>query len=310
MVDPRAIGVVTVTYNSAQVLEGFIASILGQAHKNFVLYVVDNASSDDTLQRLAQYKDPRIVTIPNRVNVGVAEGNNIGIRMARQDGCGSVLLLNNDTVFESDLFAELSRSFERYECEMVVPKIMFFDDPRKIWCAGGYFNAVRCSGSHFGLGSQDRGQFDVAKAVDYSPTCCMLVKMAVFDRVGLMDPNYFLYFDDTDFCLRAKRAGVRLFYIPSTRLLHKVSSLTGGISAMSLRYITRNHVYYALKNCSNFSLPFYLLALYAYIPAKYLLLLRRPDLFWAAQKAFWAGISLFCSYWTQSRRTLPSAGSL
>src|SRR5215471_12647355 len=95
------LGVVTVTYNSAKVLDDFLGSLAGQSFKAFRLYAIDNASSDgsaDILERSA-VTDPRIITIRSADNLGVAEGNNIGIRRSIEDGCTHVLLLNNDTVF-------------------------------------------------------------------------------------------------------------------------------------------------------------------------------------------------------------------
>jgi len=304
------IGVVTVTYNSGGVIDEFMMSILKQTYADFILYIVDNASPDDTLRRLAEYRDDRIVPIPNEVNTGVAEGNNIGIRAALKDGCGFVLLINNDTVFEPNLISKLTDGLREHKCDMVVPKILFFDDPTKIWCAGGYFNALRGTGSHFGLGRKDDGRFDLARAVGYSPTCCMLIKREVFDRVGLMDSSYFLYFDDTDFCLRAYRSGVKLWYLSSARLRHKVSSLTGGTSIVTIRYITRNHVYYMLKHYPRWQIVLYCSMLYVYILGKYLFLSRRPKLFWAAQKAFWEGIFLFVSNLERSKRALEPTGVL
>jgi GT2 family glycosyltransferase len=301
---PNLVGIVTVTYNSAAVIRGFMDSLLPQTHSEYSLYVVDNASSDKTLALLADYRDSRVTVVRSHDNLGVAEGNNVGIRAAIKDGCAFVLLINNDTVFDSDLLEKLLQGLRHHECEMIVPKILYFDDPAKIWFAGGYFNALRGSGSHFGLDCRDNGKFDFAKAIDYGPTCCMLIRTEVFDRVGFMDSNYFLYFDDTDFCLRASRTGVKLFYLPSARLKHKVSSLTGGTSSFSLRYITRNHVYYVLKHYSPLSIMFYLTAFYIYIPGKYLFLQRRPKLFWVAQKAFWEGIFLFASNLERSKRTL------
>ena len=105
MRDDCKVGVVTVTYNSQQVLPDFFASLWSQTHTNFVLYAVDNASSDDSVQLVRAEADERIRLIENASNVGVAAGNNIGITAARNDGCEYVLLLNNDTVFSGSLLA-------------------------------------------------------------------------------------------------------------------------------------------------------------------------------------------------------------
>jgi len=246
----RKIGVVTVTYNSATVLEGFMRSVLAQSHADFILYVIDNASRDQTLAILGGYADPRIQIIANEANLGVAEGNNQGIALAAQCGCDFVLLLNNDTEFGADLFATMLDTMAEHDAEMLVPKMMYFEPKSTIWCAGGYYKPwMGYVSGHYGEGQSDRGQFDVARPIEYAPTCCMLIRAAVFGKVGVMDVRYFVYTDDLDFCWRALQLGVRLWYDPKGVLYHKVSSLTGGNqSDFTLQHVTRNKVYFALKN--------------------------------------------------------------
>lgn len=296
MENSKCVGLVTVTFNSGKVIRGFMDSVLRQSHGEFLLYVVDNASSDESLKLLSEYKDSRITLIPNQINVGVAEGNNIGIRAAFKDGCTSVLLVNNDTEFESELVAKLLAGFATFQCDMIVPKILYFDQPDRIWCAGGSLSQVRGTARHLGWNQKDDGSFDTARAVNYGPTCCMLIKSEVFSRVGLMDANYFAYFDDTDFCQRAYQEGISLYYLPSARLLHKVGSLTGGVeSEFSTRYGVRNRVYYLLKSYpywqSLICVPLY----EVYILFKYIIVQHRMKSFWIAQKAFWEGICLSAS---------------
>ena len=300
------VGVVTVTYNSAAVIRDFMESLLKQSDQSFVLYVVDNASSDDTLALLSEYSDPRIVIIRNPANVGVAEGNNIGIRAALSDGCASVLLINNDTVFGPDLISKLQEGLGKYRCQMIVPKILYFDPPDKIWSAGGAFSRLRGRSRHLGFGQKDNGQFDQPREVEYSPTCCMLIRREVFERIGIMDPKYFVYFDDADFCLRAHRASVKLVYFPGTHLYHKVSSLIGHRSELSLRYVTRNHVYYVLKNYRFPQLLYYLPVCQAHILVRCWFAKNMAKGFLIAQKAFWEGISVFRSS-RGSSETLPSS---
>ena len=289
------VGIVTVTFNSAGVISGFMESLLKQTHSDFILYIIDNASFDQTLQKVAEYSDSRIVLMRNATNVGVAEGNNIGIREALKDGCTSVLLINNDTVFDSQLLGTLTNAFARYGCGMVVPKILYFDDPKRIWCAGGYFIRLRGSARHFGHRRRDSGAFDQPRLVEYAPTCCMLIARDVFTRIGLMDANYFAYFDDTDFCYRANEAGITLLYLPSARLLHKVSSLTGDGSDFTNRYAVRNHIYYCLKHFPKWKLVLFFPAYQLHLFSKFLVLCRKPQTFLMAERAFWEGIRLFRS---------------
>lgn len=289
------VGVVTVTFNSASVIRGFMNSLLEQAHTHFILYIVDNASTDSTLQCLSEYDDPRIVIVRNTTNFGAAEGNNIGIRAAFSDGCPLVVLINNDTVFGDDLLSQLLLGLQRHRSDMVVPKILYFDEPDKIWSAGGYFSWLRGSARHFGSDRTDDGQFDQFRFVDYSPTTCMLIRKEVFQTIGFLDASYFAYFEDTDFCYRAHQAGIKLAYVSSARVLHKVSSLTGRDSDFTIRYCIRNHVYYILKNLPGWQRLCCLPAFQLYLVAKFIVIRRKLSQFWLAERAFSAGISLFYS---------------
>ncbi len=291
----EVVGIVTVTFNSAGVIGPFMASLEQQSCRSFRLYVVDNDSTDATLEHIASERFT-VVTIANQNNVGVAEGNNQGVRAALADGCQYVLLLNNDTEFVPDLVATLLREIEAHNADMIAPKVMLDFDRKIIWYAGGFFAPRRgYSGEHYGLGEKDVGQFDLARRVEYTPSCCVLIRREVFDKVGFIDPEYFLYFDDTDFCYRALRHNIQLWYTPATVLYHKVGSLSGGEnSPFFVRHNTRNHVYFLLKNLGvrgAMFLPAYqALLLYKWITRTY-----STQSFRVAEHAFWEGIRMF---WT------------
>ncbi len=243
------IGVVTVTYNSASVLEGFLCSLKAQTYRDFITYAIDNASTDVTLEMLRAFQTPWLRVIANISNLGVAAGNNQGISAALDDGCEYVLLINNDTEFPADLLEGLEASLRRHGTGMVVPKIYFHNEPNRIWCAGGRFSFSSAIVRHTGEGETDSRQYERARSITYAPTCCMLIHKSVFERVGLMDEKYFVYFDDTDFCLRVVRSGIVFYYEPSVHLTHKVSSLTGGAnSPFSVRFGTRNKTYFIGKH--------------------------------------------------------------
>ncbi len=250
MASSATVGIVTVTYNSANVLAGFMASLLAQTWPDWKLYAIDNASSDQTPALLAQYVDARVSVTLNRENVGVAAGNNQGIRSALAAGCAYIWLINNDTEFGPELLQNLVRQSAAQPCDIVTPKIMYYAPPHRIWAAGGYFSRWRAYASlHYGQGEQDLGQYDTPRWIDFAPTCCLLINARVFDRIGLMDETYFVYFDDADFCFRAKRAGLRMLYWPQAVLSHKESSLTGGRkSEFALRFSARNKLYFLKKN--------------------------------------------------------------
>ena len=93
------VGVVTVTYNSEDVFHAFLLDVVSQRHTNFILYVIDNASNDSTLEILSRFKDIRIKLIKNTSNKGVAAANNQGVKEAIKNNCSQILLLNNDIFF-------------------------------------------------------------------------------------------------------------------------------------------------------------------------------------------------------------------
>jgi GT2 family glycosyltransferase len=266
------IGVVTVTYNSAEVLPDFLCCLWAQTHTDFLLFAVDNASRDKTIELLQLCDDKRLTIIANSDNRGVAEGNNQGICEALEAGCSSVLLLNNDTEFDERLLEHLASGLERYKCDMVCPKMLFFDEPDRIWAAGGFFQPrLGYRALHYGEGEVDRGQFDESRQITYTPTCCVLIRAELFDKIGVMDARYFAYVDDTDFMYRALKAGYRLFYLADTKLFHKVGRLTGGkASPFNIRYAARNQAFFALKHFGRIKARFWILTRRVYYLANLL----------------------------------------
>ena len=245
---PR-LGIVTVTYNGASVLEDFFKSIRSQTYTHFKLYAIDNNSADASVEALEREREARCIIVKNPANLGVAEANNQGIRMALNDGCSHVLLLNNDTVFPPQLFEQLMAAGAAGHA-LVTPKIYFHDEPKTLWFAGGRFMPLKGHAiEHLGFGDIDRGQFDVPRNMDYAPTCCLLIAASVFERVGFMDARYFVYFDDADFCLRCMRAGIPVWYAPEMILYHKAGTSTGGaVSPFGARMGVRNKIFFLRKN--------------------------------------------------------------
>jgi GT2 family glycosyltransferase len=243
------VGIVTVTYGSADVLPDFLRSVFAPQPVDFRLYAVDNASRDGTLAALAACTDPRLIVIANKTNVGVARGNNQGIERALADGCTHVLLLNNDVEFGPELLQGLCAALEQTGADAVVPLMLYWQPSDRVWFGGGRFVWPRpYPTAHENFGRLESEISKDHRPVEYAPTCCMLLRAEVFTRVGLMDEDYFVYCDDSDFCLRMVRAGCRMDFIPTLRLYHKVSALTGQESDFSIRYLTRNTVRFVRKH--------------------------------------------------------------
>ena len=252
------IGLVTITYNSEDVLKSFLDSSLNQTFQDLVIYIIDNNSEDNTLRIANHYQDSRIKIIKNSENVGVAKANNQGIKIAFKEGCSQVLIINNDTEFEETLIEKMILIQSETHCSLVAPKILYLDSPDYIWYAGSTF--IKSKGFlpiHKGNKQKDEGQFDGVFQVEYAPTCCLLIKKEVFDDVGFMDEKYFVYFDDTDFSYRVLKDGKhKLFYFSDVKFYHKVGSLTKSFDIQDKREYRgeffikqniRNHIYFLRK---------------------------------------------------------------
>lgn len=255
------IGVVTVTYNSAEVLKDFMESMLCQTFTNWILYCVDNQSKDQTLAILENYNESRIEIIKNDINIGIAAGNNQGIKKSLADNCDYVLLINNDVEFDKKMINLLLEGIESTKANVVTPKIHYFKPKNMLWYAGGGFERFRFwANKHYGRNELDKNQFDKNIRVDYAPTCCVLIEKEVFKKVGLMDENYFVYFDDVDFFYRIKQLNLIVYYLFNARLIHKVSSLTGGVRSEFSAYMSsRNAVYFVRKYSTGFQFLYSLL---------------------------------------------------
>jgi len=252
------IGLVTITYNSADVIKGFLDSTLNQTFQKFVIYIIDNKSNDDTLKIIDSYTEERIKVVKNSKNLGVAKANNQGIKLSIKDECSQVLIINNDVEFESTLLDKMLKIQKENDCSLVVPKMMYFDNPDNIWYAGSTF--VKRKGFlpiHKGIKQKDEGQFDGIYPVEYAPTCCLLVKKEVFEDVGFMDEKYFVYFDDTDFSYRVlKNKNHKMYFFSDVKFYHKVGSLTKSVEKENKKEYrgdffimqnTRNHIYFLKK---------------------------------------------------------------
>jgi GT2 family glycosyltransferase len=247
------VGLVTVLYNSPEVLPEFFESLAKQRYSDYWLYVIDNSPGAEPMaiatELAHKWGMSNVTFVRNDDNLGVATGNNQGIKLARDAGSEYVLLLNNDIVFQdAGLLGNLVAHADETGQPLIVPKI-FFHDSGRIWCAGGDIDRKRGTTTHRGEGERDVGQYDRVETTGYAPTCFMLIKRSIFDAIGLMDEKYFVYYDDTDFVWRANEAGYRITYWPSGQVWHKVSSSTGGsMSPFSVYYSERNRIYFIRKN--------------------------------------------------------------
>lgn len=224
-------------------------------YPNYDILLVDNGSIDGSVKCFREtYPDLEI--IENGENLGFAEGNNVGIRKAMDNGKDYMLLLNNDTVVDCGFLGELVEVAESdSKIGIVGPKIYYYDyNGRKdvIWSAGGKINLITGKTSHINGQKIDDESLCKPTKVDYISGCAFLVKKDVFDKIGLLDPEYFAYFEEADFCVRASKI-FECVYVPQGKIWHKVSKSTGGnFSPIMAYYLIRNRFLFTKKNGSKY----------------------------------------------------------
>lgn len=226
--------------------------------------VVDNGSHDGTEEEIKNYELPNMDYrfIQSGANLGFAGGNNVGIKDALKRGFDYILLLNNDLILPKDLVTKLVDFMDKNpEIGVASPKMYFakgyefhkdkYKESEKgnvLWYAGGIIDRDNVYTLHRGVDEVDVGQFDKVEETDVANGACVIIRRKVFQKIGLLDASFFLYWEDADFSERAKRAGFKVVYYPKTCMWHKVSASTGGSGSPTNDYfLTRNRFYYSMR---------------------------------------------------------------
>jgi hypothetical protein len=217
------VAVVVLAHNNYADTAECLGSLQHLNYQPLHVYVMDNGSSDDTAQRTPN-DFPQAYLLRTGRNLGVAGGFNSGVVPALRQGAHYVFILNNDTTVFPDLMEHLVSAGEAdRRVGVLMPKIVYYNERGRIWSAGGHYRRFPPAIVMRGANQPEGGVFDAPALLEFAPTCGLLIKRQTFERVGLFDDGYFFYFDDWDFSLRVRQAGLTIRYVPTARLCHKVS---------------------------------------------------------------------------------------
>lgn len=261
---------ILLNWNGLQDTIECLESIKEITYPNYEVLVVDNGSEGNDVEVLRKKFGDYIQIIENDENYGFSEGNNIGIRfILKNSNPEYILLLNNDTVVDKEFLKELvTLAEEEQKIGIVGPKIFYYNfNDRKdiINFAGADLNLWNLKERRYGCCEVDKGQLDEYREVEKVEGSCMLLKRSLIENIGLLDPDYFTYWEETDYCFRARRAGFRLFYAPKAHVWHKIAASTGGPkSAHHLYYMTRNQFLFLKKNANKIQIFIFLLYFFGF----------------------------------------------
>ena len=240
--------VATLTWNQKSDVLGCLGTLTKLDYPNYEIVVVDNGSTDGTSEAIRE-KFPQISIVRHSENLGCAEGVNGEIRFALQADADYLFIIANDATVEPTTLSELVRVAERDpRIGMVHPKVYYYNQPTRIWYArGAKIDWLR--GRFFGFvqNVEDDGYYDEECEADFFPGGFTLVRMEAVKKAGLLDPDYFIFFDDTDWSLRIHRAGYAGRYAPRAKAWHNPSSSIGMESESFYYYRTRNRLVFFKK---------------------------------------------------------------
>jgi len=227
--------IVIVAWNQVEKTLDCLATVAALDSPPGRVLLVDNGSEPALAADVApRFPAVELLRLPR--NLGFAGGYNAGIRRALDGGAAAVLLLNNDTLLAPDALDQLAEAIETAEdVGLVTAKITYAAEPQRIWTVGANLN-VFLDLKDGGQGQLDTGQWAAPRDVDFAPFCAILARREVFETVGLLDEEFFLYYEDMDYCRRARRAGWRVRLSPTALVRHDVSASSGGRDSPLERY--------------------------------------------------------------------------
>jgi len=184
--------------------------------------------------------------IPTHQNLGFAEGNNVGIRYALSSGADYLLLLNNDTVVD----AHFLDAFVAQNDDIMGSKLYQYHDKNRFDHLGGNWNKQKGHFDLIGANQIDEGQYDTPLDVDYVCGAGLFAKRRVFEKTGPLEPLFFLYWEESDFCARAKKHGFTIRTCPQSKIYHKVSASFSGGKPHTTYYNWRGRLLFVKRNCT------------------------------------------------------------
>lgn len=238
------VAVVIVTYNSETAIEDCISSIEKQQVSQIL--VVDNASTDNTVSVVRKhFKTVKLFSLLQ--NRGYAGGNNFGIDEALKLKIDYILVLNPDTIFELNTLANLLSAAEKHRGQGIFGPKILMENGKRIWSAGGELDKKRYTAGLTGYQDLDReyNDYHIEREFDFVSGTCMLIPRKLFKKGLRFYEDYFLYYEDVEFCVRAKKLGYPSFLVTEAKIIHLEKSKDFSLKNY---YLARNHLLFVERN--------------------------------------------------------------
>jgi GT2 family glycosyltransferase len=254
MKEPQIVWIVLLNWNGLPDTLACLRSLEALRYSDFCIVVVDNGSTDDSAAVLrGTASRHQIEFIEAGRNLGYAGGNNLGIRHALDRGADFILVLNNDTTVDPALLDELLAAAERHpDAGCFGPWIFYMHDPDRLWFTRSDWSSELSAFTAPGKGSLASDLSGETTSTEYVCGAALFFRAGVARQIGLLDERFFLVYEDSDWCFRARRAGFACLAVPSARVWHKIGTSFGSeASPLRTYFSTRNKLLWAEKNTSS-----------------------------------------------------------
>ncbi len=238
MNEPIVVIVILNTNRRQDTLE-CLASIKQNSYANKKSIVLDNESTDGSFAAI-QEQFPSVQIIRLVDNLGYAGNNNVGIEAAIAQGAEWIFVLNEDTILDPYCLTRLLEVGETdNQIGIVGPMVYHHDEPEIIQSAGGLLG-LNWESIHLAKDEPDQGQFIDPHEVEWVSGCGIMLRRELISQVGALDARFFYYWEETEWCLRASKAGWKIVHVPSAKLWHKGVQRDYHPNPSTAYYKTRN----------------------------------------------------------------------
>jgi GT2 family glycosyltransferase len=234
MNSPSVLAII-LNWRQAALTQECVAALQAMAYPALTILVIDNGSGDGSAEWLAANLPPGVQVRALPENLGFAAGCNVGLREALEKQYDLALLVNNDAFAAPQMLARLLEEAAP-DIGLLSPKIYYAAEPKRIWFGGGRMSRRTLDLQETGRGELDGPRWAQSRDVDYLLGTCLLVNLPAAAAVGLLDEQFFMYFEDLDWSLRMRQAGYRLRLVAGAHLYHQVAVSSGGLETTGRRY--------------------------------------------------------------------------
>lgn len=243
----KSVAVIVLNYKNKEETVSCVKHLKASSYKNYTIFVVDNNSQDGSFEFLKE-RLPDCEVYETGINNGYAAGNNYAIKIALNNKYDNICIINNDAIVEKNTLENLVEYLDMHkQVGIVGPVICNFPETDIVQSTG--FKVILNKGRTPSI-NEGRKVIEIVDVEDCDALCgaCMLIRKEVFEKIGLLPEHYFLFYEETDWCLHAKRHGFLVHSIPNAKVYHKGSASVDKIKGLKLYYMSRNSVLFVRRN--------------------------------------------------------------